>query len=133
MRAQGWGRIINMSSALGLIASPDRIDYITTKTALLGLTRAVALEIARTEITCNAICPGTTLTPDIEGRLTELMRTESLTREAAITRFMERRSPAGRFVAMESLAAMALFLCGPGGRDINGAALPVDLAWTAGR
>jgi 3-hydroxybutyrate dehydrogenase len=132
MRERNWGRIINMSSALGFFAAPDRVDYITTKTALLGLTRAVAVEVATTGITCNALCPGTTLTPPIEMRLTEMMKKESLSREDAITRFMEHRSPAGRFVEMESLAAMVVFLCGPG-KDINGAALPIDLAWTAGR
>jgi 3-hydroxybutyrate dehydrogenase len=133
MRASNWGRIINMSSALGFFAAPDRVDYITTKTALLGLTRAVALEVAKTGITCNALCPGTTLTPPIESRLADLMQKQSLTREQAVVQFMEHRSPAGRFVAMESLAAMVMFLCSAGGRDINGAALPIDLAWTAGR
>jgi 3-hydroxybutyrate dehydrogenase len=133
MRTSNWGRIINMSSSFGFFATSQRVDYITTKTALLGLTRAVALEVAKTGITCNAICPGTTLTPPIESRLTDLMRSQSLSREQAIAQFMEHRSPAGRFVEMESLAAMVVFLCGVGGRDINGAALPIDLAWTAGR
>jgi 3-hydroxybutyrate dehydrogenase len=132
MRERNWGRIVNMSSALGFFAAPDRVDYITTKTALLGLTRAVALEVAKTGITCNALCPGTTLTPPIESRVVDMMHKDSLSREAAMTRFMEHRSPAGRFVEMESLAAMVVFLCGPG-KDINGAALPIDLAWTAGR
>jgi 3-hydroxybutyrate dehydrogenase len=132
MRKQNWGRIINMSSALGFFAAPDRVDYITTKTALLGLTRAVAVEVAKTGITCNALCPGTTLTPPIESRLVDMMNKESLSHEDAITRFMEHRSPAARFVEMESLASMAVFLC-VAGKDINGAALPIDLAWTAGR
>ncbi|MCC6776750.1 MAG: SDR family NAD(P)-dependent oxidoreductase [Hyphomicrobiales bacterium] len=133
MRSREWGRIVNMASALGFFAASDRVDYITTKTALLGLTRAVAIEVAKTDITCNAICPGTTLTPPIESRLTRLMEEESLTREQAMAKFMEHRSPAGRFVKMESLAAMVVFLCGVGGEDVNGAALPIDLAWTAGR
>jgi 3-hydroxybutyrate dehydrogenase len=133
MRTRDWGRIINMASALGFFAAPDRIDYITTKTALIGMTRAVAIEVAKTNITCNAICPGTTLTPAIESRLTDLMNSQNLSREQAITQFMERRSPAGRFVDMKSVAAMVVFLCSPGGKDLNGAALPIDLAWTAGR
>ncbi len=133
MRARNWGRIVNMSSAFGFFAAPERVDYIVTKTALLGLTRAVAVEVAKTGITCNAICPGTTLTPPIESRLTVLMEDQKLTRDEAITQFMEHRSPAARFVEMESLAAMVVFLCGTSGRDINGAALPIDLAWTAGR
>jgi len=133
MRQRNWGRIINMSSAFGFFATTDRVDYVTTKTALLGLTRAVALEVAKTGITVNAICPGTTLTPPIEARIADLMQKESLSRDEAMTRFMEHRSPAGRLVQPESLAAMVVFLCGPGGQDINGAALPIDLAWTAGR
>jgi 3-hydroxybutyrate dehydrogenase len=133
MRKRNWGRIVNMASALSFFAAPDRVDYITTKTALLGLTRAVALEMAKTGITCNALCPGTTLTPPIEMRLAEMMKKESLSKEQAMHKFMEHRSPAGRFVEMESLAAMIVFLCGPTGKDINGAALPIDLAWTAGR
>lgn len=133
MRARGWGRIINQSSAFAFFASPERVDYITTKTALLGLTRATAIELAKTNITCNAICPGTTLTPPLESRLEKLMRDEQLSRDHAMAKFMEHRSPAGRFVDMTSLAAMVAFLCGPAGKDINGAALPIDLAWTAGR
>lgn len=133
MRRRDWGRIVNMSSALGFFAAADRVDYITTKTALLGLTRAVALEVARTGITCNAICPGTTLTPPIEARLNRMIEDQGLGREEAMAKFMEHRSPAGRFVKTESLAAMVVFLCGIGGEDINGAALPIDLAWTAGR
>ena len=133
MRAANWGRIVNMSSAFGFFAAPERIDYITTKTALLGFTRAAALEVAKTGITCNALCPGTTLTPPIESRITDLMKKESLTRDQAISQFMQGRSPAGRFVEMDSLAAMVVFLCSSGGKDINGAALPIDLAWTAGR
>jgi 3-hydroxybutyrate dehydrogenase len=133
MKRRGWGRIINQSSAFAFFAVRDRVDYVTTKTALLGLTRAVALELAKTNITCNAICPGTTLTPPIESRLTKLIEDEHLTRDEAMKKFMENRSPSGRFVDMESIAAMTAFLCGPGGKDINGAALPVDLAWTAGR
>jgi 3-hydroxybutyrate dehydrogenase len=69
MKAKGWGRIVNMASIYGMFATVNRIDYITTKTALLGLTHAVALECARADITCNPICPGTVLTPAIERRL----------------------------------------------------------------
>jgi 3-hydroxybutyrate dehydrogenase len=133
MKREGWGRIINMASVLGFFAQAERIDYITTKTALLGLTRAVAIEIAKTGITCNAICPGTTLTPPIEERLTRLMEAENLSRDAAIARFMEHRSPSGRFVNQENIAALIAFLCGPSSADINGAALPIDAAWMSGR
>lgn len=133
MRATNWGRIVNMSSAFGFFGAPNRIDYVTTKTAIIGFTRAAALEVAKTGITCNALCPGTTLTPPIEARIVDLMQAKSLTRDQAVTLFMEGRSPAGRFIEMDSIAAMVVFLCSPGGKDINGAALPIDLGWTAGR
>ena len=114
-----------------MMATVNRIDYVTTKTALIGLTRAVALEVARTEITCNAICPGTSPSPNIEGRLAEVMAKEGLSRERAVEQFMASRQPSRRFVAMESVAALAAFLCGPGGADITGAALPIDGGWSA--
>jgi 3-hydroxybutyrate dehydrogenase len=133
MRRAGWGRIINMASVYGLFATVERIDYITTKTALIGLTRAVALEVARTQITCNAICPGTVLTPAIERRLQNEMQRDGLAREEAETRFLGVRQPSGRFVPDQSVAGLIAFLCGPHAADINGAALPIDGGWVAGR
>src|SRR5690606_28363055 len=127
----GFGRIINISSVYGLFGGVNRVDYITTKTALIGLTRAVALETVRENITCNAICPGSSPTPAIEQRLQEFMRASGLPREQAVGEFMAGRQPSGRFVAMESVAALAVFLCGPGAADITGAALPVDGGWSA--
>jgi 3-hydroxybutyrate dehydrogenase len=133
MRRAGWGRIINMASVYGLFATVERIDYITTKTALIGLTRAVALEVARTQITCNAICPGTVLTPAIERRLQNEMQRDGLAREEAETRFLGVRQPSGRFVPDQNVAGLIAFLCGPHAADINGAALPIDGGWVAGR
>lgn len=131
MRERGFGRIINISSVYGLFGGVNRIDYITTKTALIGFTRAVALETARENITCNAICPGSSPTPAIERRLEEFMIAEGLPREQAVGKFMAGRQPSGRFVAMESVAALAVFLCGSGAADLTGAALPVDGGWSA--
>jgi 3-hydroxybutyrate dehydrogenase len=133
MKAKGWGRIVNMASVYSSFATVDRVDYITTKTALLGLTRAVALECARTGITCNAICPGTVLTPAIAQRLQNEMQHEHLPREAAAARFLEARQPSRRFVDEANVAGLIAFLCGPHSADINGAALPIDGGWTAGR
>ena len=133
MKAKGWGRIVNMASVYGSFATVDRVDYITTKTALIGLTRAVALECARTGVTCNAICPGTVLTPAIERRLQNEMQREGLPREAAEARFLEARQPSRRFVDDANVAGLIAFLCGPHSADINGAALPIDGGWTAGR
>ena len=133
MKAIGWGRIINMASIYGLFATVNRIDYVTTKTALIGLTRAVALEVARTAITCNAICPATVLTPAIDWRLHQDMQRDGTTFEQAEERFLAVRQPSRTFVKDANVAGLIAFLCGPHGADINGAAMPIDGAWTAGR
>ena len=133
MKEKGWGRIINMASIYGLFATVDRVDYITTKTALIGLTRAVALEVARTGITCNAICPGTVLTPAIDWRLRQEMQRDGTSFEQTEENFLARRQPSRRFVKDENVGGLIAFLCGPHGEDINGAALPIDGAWAAGR
>jgi Dehydrogenases with different specificities (related to short-chain alcohol dehydrogenases) len=131
MRQRKWGRIINMSSVYGSFAIAERIDYVTTKTALLGLTRVVALETLDDEITCNAVCPGSVLTPYSEQRLQQMMAAEGLTREAAVEKFLG-RPPAGRALrAAENVAELIVFLCGPAGRDITGSSLPIDAGWLA--
>lgn len=103
-RCRRWGRIINMASVFGDFATAERVDYITTKTALIGLTRAVALEVARTAITCNAICPGTVLTPAIERRLQNEMQRDGVTREVAEESFLATRQPSRRFVPDANVA-----------------------------
>jgi 3-hydroxybutyrate dehydrogenase len=133
MKQAGWGRIINMASIYGLFATVNRIDYITTKTALIGLTRAVALETARTGITCNAICPGTVLTPAIDWRLRQEMQRDGTSFEEAEENFLAVRQPSRRFVKDDNVAALIAFLCSPQAGDINGSALPIDGAWAAGR
>lgn len=131
MRRRDFGRIVNISSVYGLFGTVNRIDYVTTKTALIGFTRAVALEVAGQNITCNAICPGSSPTPAIEQRLADFMAREGLARDDAVRAFMVSRQPSGRFVAMAGVAALAAFLCGPAGRDITGAAIPIDGGWSA--
>lgn len=133
MRAKGWGRIVNMASIYSHFATVNRIDYITTKTALLGLTRAVALECAPTAITCNAICPGTVLTPAIEWRLRQEMQRDGTSFEDAEASFLAIRQPSRRFVKDDNVAGLVAFLCGPHGGDINRAALAIDGGWLAGR
>ena len=132
MRRRGWGRIINMSSIYGLVGAIDRVGYVTTKTALIGLTRAVALETAQSGITCNAICAGTTLTPNIETRIHAAMTAAGLDREAATAQFLDGKNPSGRTVEASAIGALAAFLCGEAGRDITGTALPIDGGWSAG-
>ena len=133
MKRTNWGGIVTMASIYGLFATVNRIDYITTKTALIGLTRAVALETARTGITCNALCPGTVLTPAIEWRLRQEMQRDGTSFEDAEERFLVVRQPSRRFVKDSSVAGLIAFLCGPCGEDINGAAPPIFGAWAAWR
>jgi 3-hydroxybutyrate dehydrogenase len=131
MQAKRWGRILNVSSIYGFKGAANRIAYVTTKTALLGLTRAVALEGLPHGITCNAVCPGTTETPVHEAAISGLMAAQALTREEAERRFFASKQPTGKFISADQVAALMVFLCGPDATDINGAALPVDGAWSA--
>lgn len=131
MRARGFGRIFNLSSYYGVRGAEDRVGYVTTKTALIGLTRAIALETDGTDITCNAICPGTLPTPDIMGRIGKNAAARDVSVDDATKDYLKGRRPAGRFVSTESVAGLIAFLSGPDGRDITGAVLPVDGGWTA--
>jgi 3-hydroxybutyrate dehydrogenase len=130
MKARNWGRIINVSSIYGLIGAVNRVNYVTSKTALIGMTRAVALEVLDHDITCNAVCPGSILTPVHEAAIQKTMAEEGLSRGEAERRFHAGKQPSGRFVAAEDVAGLMVFLCGPGSRDINGAALPIEGAWS---
>lgn len=131
MRERGWGRIFNMTSVYGLRATPNRIDYITSKAALQGMTRAVAMETINQGITCNAICPGSVLTPSIDGRVQSLMNERELDRDDAVRMFLAGKQPIQRFVDVDHVAELVVFLCGPAGRDITGAMLPVEGGWLA--
>jgi 3-hydroxybutyrate dehydrogenase len=130
MRRRNWGRIINVSSIYGLIGGVNRINYVTSKTALIGMTRAVALETREHDITCNAVCPGTVETPVHVHTIEQMMAAESLSRAEAERRFLANKQPSGRFITAEAVAGMMLFLCGPESRDITGAALPIDGGWS---
>ena len=131
MKQNRWGRIINVSSIYGLRGAPNRINYVTSKTALIGMTRAVAMETVAHGITCNAVCPGTSETPVHEATIRAAMDTEGLSRTEAERRFFTGKQPTGRFIAAEHVAALMVFLCGPEGADITGAVLPIDGGWGA--
>jgi 3-hydroxybutyrate dehydrogenase len=131
MQTKRWGRILNVSSIYGFKGAANRVAYVTTKTALLGLTRAIALEGLPHGITCNAVCPGTTETPVHEAAIAASMAAQSLTREEAERRFFSTKQPTGKFISADRVAALMVFLCGPDASDITGAALPVDGAWSA--
>ncbi|WP_298241027.1 SDR family oxidoreductase [uncultured Bradyrhizobium sp.] len=130
MKQRGWGRIINLGSIYSSRAVEDRIDYVTTKTALLGMTRAVAIETARSGITCNTLCPGTLPTPAILNKIATMA--EASGRPVAdVTRdYLGERQPTQRFIELEAVAAMVVFLCGPAANDITGASLPIDGGWS---
>ena len=104
----------------------------TTKTALIGLTRAVALELVGTGVTCNAVCPGTTETPVHDATIQTLIENEGLSRADAEKKFLTGKQPTGRIIPADDVAAMILFLCGPSSGDINGSIFPIDAAWSAG-
>lgn len=131
MKRNGWGRIINLSSVYGSAATPNRIGYITTKTALIGLTRAIAMETATCGITCNAIAPGTVPTPAITERIEGIAQAQGIDVDQATHDYLAARQPTGRFVAMENVAALIVFLCSEAGKDMTGALLPIDGGWTA--
>lgn len=131
MRAHGAGRIVNIASACGLVALPNSAPYIASKHACVGLTRAVALETVDTPITCNAICPGLVATSFMEDRIRAAAERRGDSVEAVTRLALRGRQPSGRLVRPEEIAALVAFLAGPDGGSFNGAALPVDHAWTA--
>lgn len=131
MKRRNWGRIINLVSAHGLVASPFKSAYVAAKHGQVGLTKSVALEVAETGITCNAICPGYVLTPLVEGQIASQAKAHGLPRDRVIKEVILAAQPTKRFVEVEEVAALAVFLCGDAAKSITGAAIPIDGGWTA--
>ena len=131
MKARGWGRIINVASAHGLVASPFKSAYVAAKHGILGLTKTVALEAATAGVTCNAICPGYVWTPLVEKQIEDQARSHGIPREKVISDILLAAQPNKAFATVEQIGDLAVFLCGEGGAAITGAALPVDGGWTA--
>jgi 3-hydroxybutyrate dehydrogenase len=131
MKANGWGRIVNVASAHGLVASPFKSAYIAAKHGLVGLTKTVALETAGKGITCNAVCPGYVLTPLVEKQIDDQARVHKIPREEVISKVILERQPSKAFVKIEEVAALTLFLCGDGAASVTGTALSIDGGWTA--
>ena len=131
MRRAGWGRIINISSAHGLTASPFKSAYIAAKHGIIGLTKTTALETAGQSITANAICPGYVLTPLVESQIPEQMKAHGMDRETVVREVMLARQPSGQFATVEQMAGTAAFLCSEDAAQITGTTISVDGGWTA--
>ncbi len=131
MRARGWGRIINLASIYSTRAVENRIDYVTTKTAIVGLTRAVAVETAGSGVTCNALCPGTVPTPAITNKIAAIAVAENVSIDEATRAYLAKRQPSREFVSLQSVGDTAVFLCSPAAGNITGAMLPIDGGWSA--
>ena len=131
MRARNWGRIINMASVHGLVASANKSAYIAAKHGIVGLTKATALETATTGITVNAICPGWVLTPLVQKQVDARAVAEGVDNEEAKRRLLAEKQPSLQFTTPEELAALTLFLCGPAAQNVRGQAWAVDGGWTA--
>ncbi|BBK40742.1 3-hydroxybutyrate dehydrogenase [Allostella vacuolata] len=131
MKARKWGRIVNIASAHGLVASPFKSAYVAAKHGVVGFTKTTALEGAELGITANAICPGYVWTPLVEKQIDDQARTHGIDRESVIRDVMLEPQAAKRFTTVEEIGALAVLLCGPNGQSFNGAALPIDNGWTA--
>jgi len=131
MRKHGFGRIVNVASAHGLVASPFKAAYVAAKHGIVGLTKVVALETAEAGITCNAICPGYVYTPLVEAQIEGQAKAHGIPREQVIRDVLLAQQPNKRFATVEELGELTLFLASEAGGSITGVALPVDGGWTA--
>ncbi len=131
MKASGWGRIINIASAHGLVASAYKAAYVAAKHGLVGLTKVVALEVAERGITCNAICPGYVHTPLVDGQIEETAKARGIDRETVIRDVILAAQPTKQFVESAQLGALAVFLSSDASAAITGSAISVDGGWTA--
>jgi 3-hydroxybutyrate dehydrogenase len=131
MVAGKWGRIINIASAHGLVASPFKAAYVAAKHGIVGLTKVIALETAEQGITCNAICPGYVYTPLVEAQIDGQAKSHNIPREQVIRDVLLAQQPNKRFATVEEIGALAVFLASDAAVSITGIALPVDGGWTA--
>lgn len=131
MKKAGWGRIINIASAHGLVASPFKSAYVAAKHGIVGFTKTVALEVAQNGITCNAICPGYVWTSLVEGQVKDTSKARGISEDEVIKNVLLAAQWTKKFVTVEQLGGVAMFLCSPAAENITGIALPVDGGWTA--
>lgn len=131
MRAKGWGRIINTASAHSLVASPNKCAYVAAKHGVAGFTKTVALECAPDGVTVNCISPGYVWTPLVEKQIPDTMKARNMTRNQVMNDVLLSAQPTKRFVTVEELAALAMFLCRDEAGSITGANISMDGGWTA--
>lgn len=131
MMRNNWGRIINIASTHGLVASTEKAAYVAAKHGVLGLTKVAALETAKSGITCNAICPGWVLTPLVDKQIKERAAQQKISVDAAKSDLLSEKQPSHEFATPEQIGALTVFLCSEEAAQIRGAALPVDGGWTA--
>ncbi|HTT12855.1 MAG TPA: 3-hydroxybutyrate dehydrogenase [Burkholderiaceae bacterium] len=131
MKQANWGRIVNIASVHGLVASAQKSAYVAAKHGIVGLTKTVALETARSGVTCNAICPGWVLTPLVQKQIDDRARNEKIANDVAKRELLAEKQPSAEFVTTEQLGALVTFLCSDAGAQIRGAAWNVDGGWYA--
>ena len=131
MKARKWGRVINIASAHGLVASPFKSAYVAAKHGVVGFTKSLALEVAEMGITANSICPGYVLTPLVEKQIDDQAKVHGISRENVIRDVLLAPQPNKRFVTVEEVAALALYLAGDAAVAITGSAMSIDGGWTA--
>ncbi len=131
MKARGWGRIINVASVHGLVASANKSAYVASKHGIIGFTKAVALETATTPVTVNAICPGWVLTPLVQKQVDARAQADGVSNDEAKRRLLAEKEPSQQFTTPEELAAMAVFMCSPAANNLRGTAINMDGGWVA--
>ena len=131
MRRANWGRIINVASAHGLVASAQKSAYVASKHGIVGFTKSVSLETARTGITSNAICPGWVLTPLVQKQIDARAAAQGISVAAAQEELLAEKEPSLQFTTPEELGELAVFFCSPAGNNVRGVAWQMDGAWTA--
>jgi 3-hydroxybutyrate dehydrogenase len=131
MKAAKWGRIINIASTHGLVASAQKVAYVAAKHGIVGLTKVVGMECADSGVTCNAICPGWVLTPLVQKQIDDIAQREGLAPDAARAKLLREKQPSLDFATPEQIGEAVRYLCSPGSAQVRGIALPIDGGWTS--